>query len=352
MNVLSQVRPPPPLHDLLGVSFEFNTSITALVWDRAFAYFGLADGSVAILRANWEGAPSVKPRAGGGAEMVAGTAPPPPPAIFPLHKGSVLALAPDPLGGVISGGADGKVQRLHDGEIAEIAEKPRRAIRVVAAGRGGRRAYANGRHVEMLGPDARRLTMPGPVTALAYDPAGLHLAVGYEGGVSLEACGIKRNPKYEAEGAFSLLAWDNSGEKFASASAGGDVVVRERGAADWTIAGGQAAALGFAPDGTLITAGADFVHGTGANGTQSVKNAFAPIACHPRLNLVACAAAGGGILMVRPGTPGAMTIRDEGAAPIFLAFSPDGEALAFAAADGEAGTVILPSLLFRNGDSK
>jgi hypothetical protein len=83
-----------------------------------------------------------------------------------------------------------------------------------------------------------------------------------------------------------------------------------------------------------------------------VKNAFAPIACHPRLKLVACAGPGGAIFLVRPGTPGAMTIRDEGAAPVFLAFSPDGEALAFAAADGEAGTVILPGLLFRNGDSK
>jgi WD40 repeat protein len=352
MNVLSQVRPPPPLHDLLGVSFEFNTSITALVWDRAFACFGLADGSVAILRANWDGAPTLKPRAGGGAEIAAGTAPPPPPAIFPLHKGGVLALAADPLGGVISGGADGKVQRLHDGDIATIAEKPGKQIRAVAAGRGGRRAYANGRYVDMLGPDARRLTMTGPVTALAYDPAGLHLAVGYEGGVSLEACGIRRNPKFEASAAFFLLAWNNSGEKFAAASAGGDVLRRDRNAADWTIAGGQATALGFSPDGTLITAGADFVHGIGPAGTQSVKNASTPIACHPRLNLVACAGPNGAIFLARPGTPGAMTIRDEGAPATHLAFSPDGEALAFAAADGEAGTVILPGLLFRNGDSK
>jgi hypothetical protein len=47
-----------------------------------------------------------------------------------------------------------------------------------------------------------------------------------------------------------------------------------------------------------------------------------------------------------------MTIRDAGAAPVFLAFAPDGNALAFAAADGEAGTVILPDLLFRIGDAR
>ncbi len=55
MNVLSPSR--PPLHDLLGVSFVFNSRITALVWDRDFACFGLGDGAVAMLRAHWEGAP-------------------------------------------------------------------------------------------------------------------------------------------------------------------------------------------------------------------------------------------------------------------------------------------------------
>ncbi len=349
MNVLSQVRPPPPLHDLLGVSFEFNTNITCLAWDRAFAFFGLGDGSVAILRASWDGAPGLKPREGGGIEIAAGTTPPPPPAIFPVHKGAVLAMAADKLGGVVTGGADGKVQRLHDGEITTIDEKPRREIRSVACGRGGRRAFANGRNVEILGPDAKRLTMPGPVTALAYDPAGLHLAVGYEGGVSLEASGIRSNPKREQPGAHTLLAWDTEGTNFAAAGPNGDVYLRDRNADDWTVsATGQATSMAFMFDNRIIIAGAGFCLAGGEN----IPNAAAPIACHPRLPVIACAGRNGAILLVRPGTSGAITIREDGAAPIFLAFAPDGNALAFAAADGEAGTVILPDLLFRIGDTR
>jgi len=357
MNVLSQVRPPPPLHDLLGVSFEFNTKITALAWDRAFAFFGLADGSVAILRASWEGAPQLRPRSGGGIEIAAGTAPPPPPAIFPVHKGEVLTMAADPLGGMVTGAEDGKLQRLYDGEISTLDEKPRRKIRAVAAGRGGRRAFAAGRNVEMLGPDAKRLTMPGPVSALAYDPAGLHLAVGYEGGVSLEACGIRRNPKFEG-GNFRDLAWDAEGARLAAVDEDGRLVLRNRSADDWQVLDGIAGkplAIAFAADGTLIVAGSDFVQAIGPDGAQPVgraRHGAAPIACHPRLGLVACAGRDGAILLCRPGTADVMTIRDPGAAPAFLAFAPDGNALAFAAVDGEAGTVILPDLLFRIGDAK
>jgi len=40
-------------------------------------------------------------------------------------------------------------------------------------------------------------------------------------------------------------------------------------------------------------------------------------------------------------------LREPGPAPKFIAFSLDGQALAFAAEDGEAGTVMLPDLLFR-----
>jgi hypothetical protein len=357
MNVLSQVRPPPPLHDLLGVSFEFNTKITALAWDRAFACFGLGDGSVAILRASWEGAPQLRPRSGGGIEIAAGTAPPPPPAIFPLHKNEVLAMAADPLGGVITGAADGKFRRLADGEISTLDEKPRRNIRAVAAGRGGRRAFAAGRSVEILGPDAKRLTMPAPVTSIAYDPSGLHLAVGYAGGVSMAACGIRRNAHFDG-GNFSALAWDKDGARLAAADADGRLVLRNRAADEWEVVDGVAGtptAIMFAADGMLIVAGNDFVQAIGAPGAAHIgraRHGAAPIACHPRLGIVACTGRDGAILLCRPGTADVMTIRDPGAAPVCLAFAPDGSALAFAAEDGEAGTVLLPDLLFRIGETR
>lgn len=356
MNVLAAPRAAPPLHDLLGASFVFNASINALAWDRDFACFALSNGAVAILRARWDGAPQLEHRPGGGIQLATGIKPPPPPAIFALHKGAVLAIAADQLGGIISGGADGAFMRLLDGEITKLDEKPRREIHAVAAGRGARRAFAVSRQVERLGPDGGRLTLPAAVTALAYDPSGLHLAIGYEGGVTLEAAGIRRNARLERPGAHDLLAWHPNGTSLAAASADG-VVLRSRAADDWQSLDGLHGAptsIAFAADGTLVIAGAGFVQTWPPCETLrdlAVPSATAPIACHPRLALIACADAEGAIHLCRPRFGDAILVREPGTAITALAFAPDGEALAFAATDGEAGTVILPDLLFRFGGS-
>jgi hypothetical protein len=349
--MVSPALAPPPLHDLLGVSFVFNSAVNALAWDRDFACFGLADGAVAMLRAHWQGGPDLAPRPGGGLQIVAASAPPAPPAIFGLHKGGVLTLAGDPLGGIVSGGADGLFQRLIDGEIQGIENKARRRILAVAAGRGGRRAFAAGRLVEVKGPDARRLTMPASVTALAYDPSGLHLAIGYQGGVSLEACGLREAPVHEVEGAVTGLAWRPDGGAVAACGPDG-VWFRDRAQAAWVAVEGLAGlvtSIAFGADGVLVLGGPALAATWLAGGRAKSLGVGlrGPVACHPRLNLLACAAADGRILLRRAGLAEAMVLREPGAAPTHLAFAPDGQAVAFAAADGEAGTVILPDLMFR-----
>ncbi len=354
MNVINPSRQATPLHDLLGASFVFNSTTTALAWDRDFACFGLENGAIAILRAHWEGAPELAPRLGGGVNIIPGTAPPPPPAIFAAHHKAVLALAGDPLGGILSGGADGLIQRLIDGKIQAIGKRARRQIVAVASGRGGRRAFAAGRQVDAQGPDARRLLLPASVTSLAYDPSGLHLAVGYRGGVSLEACGIRHAPRLEFGGTHTILAWNRDGSRVAVASPEGGVAVRDRAATAWVQLGGLRGvprSIAFSADGALIIGGQDFVQYCQPEGTaQDLGGSLtAPTACHPHLGIIACAAPNGCILLRRIGVPDEMYIREPGAAPTFLAFASDGQAFAFAAADGEAGTVMLPDLLFRAG---
>lgn len=347
---------PPPLHDLLGASFVFNTKINALVWDGDVACFALADGAVVRLVSVWPGAPRLAPRPGGGIEIVAAAAPPPPPVIVGVHRGPALALAADPLGGAVSGGADGRFLRLAEDGLTELAARARRRIGAVAAGRGGRRAFAAGRQVDQLGPEQRRLTMAGPVASLCYDPSGLHLAIGYRGGVSLEACAVRQAPKFEAAGVFSLIVWDGEGERVAAALPETGVVVRARGEAAWRVIDLplQATSLGFTSEGVLVIGGDrgvwlwDAAQGArcfaiGFDGRQAVG----PVACHPRLGLIACADRAGGIVLGRPGLRDVMQIRDAGSAPVVLRFAAHGAALAFATADGEAGTVRLPDLLFR-----
>jgi hypothetical protein len=340
------------LHDLLGVSFVFNSKVAAMAWDRDFACFGLQDGAVAMLRAHWDGAPELAPRPGGGIHILPASGPPPPPAIFGLHKGQVTVLGTDPLGGIVSGGTDGAFQRLIDGEIQNVDTKARKRVAAVAAGRGGRRAFAVGRDVDVKGPDGRRLSMPAAVTALAYDPSGLHLAIGFLGGVSLEACGIRAAPRFEVEGAVTALAWRADGGTVAAAFSGG-VVVRERGEAAWEVVEGLAGTptqIAFLTNGTLIIAGAGFLQHWRPNGiAESFAGLRGTVACHPRLEIFAAADAEGQIILRRAGMPDGMVLREPGPAPIFIAFSPDGQALAFAAEDGEAGTVLVPDLLFRAG---
>jgi hypothetical protein len=70
------------------------------------------------------------------------------------------------------------------------------------------------------------------------------------------------------------------------------------------------------------------------------------------LNLAACAEQDGGCLIFPLSGGAALVVREAGAPSTHLAFAPDGQALAFAAADGEAGTVMLPDILFRFGEQK
>lgn len=355
---IAAARTAPPLHDLLGVSFVFNAAINALAWDGDLACFGLADGAVVMMAAHWPGAPHLAPRPGGGLAIVPSAAPPPPPMITGAHRGPVLALAPDPVGGVVSGGADGKCLRLAGGEITLLAERVRRRIGVVAAGRGGRRAFAAGRQVDRVGPDRKRLALPGPVTALAFDPSGLHLAVGYEGGVSLEACAIRVAPRRELSGACRLLCWSHDGSMVAAA-AGPVVAVRRRTEEVWIMLKGddRVEALAFSACGALVMASSAGLHiwraGEDPHPVPAGRHAEecrAPIACHPRIPLVACADRAGRIVLRHPRLGDTIVVREAGAAPVALGFAPDGEALAFAASDGEAGTVILPAALFRTGE--
>jgi len=353
VNVLSAPRAAPPLHDLLGVSFEFNSVTQALVWDRDFACFGLADGAVAILRGHWRGAPDVAPRAGGGIELVPASGPPAPPAIFALHRGGVRVLACDPLGGVISGGADGFVLRVADGEVEPLEKLARKEIVALAAGRGGRRAFASGRQVDFLGPDGKRLMMPAAVTALAYDPAGLHVAVGHQSGVSLEACGVRDNPRLDFGAPVTSLAWRADGGAVAAGGAGG-AALRDRAAKDWVWLDnlpGAVTSLGFLPDGALVLGGAEFVCVYRQDSGMMREGAAlrGPVACHPRLQIFAAADAEGRLWLRGAGAAESLLLREPGADVTHLAFAPDGQALAFAAADGEAATVILPDLLFRPG---
>jgi hypothetical protein len=100
-----------PLLDLLGARWRAGVPAAAVAWDMTtgLAGFALSDGTLAVAHPVWEGAPVVRRRDGGGAELIPGTAPAPPAARVKAHHGACLSIAADPETGFLTGGARGRV---------------------------------------------------------------------------------------------------------------------------------------------------------------------------------------------------------------------------------------------------
>jgi hypothetical protein len=181
----------PALLDLLGARWRVGAAAAAVAWDgtTGLAGFALGDGTLALVHPVWEGAPALRPREGGGAELVPSSAPAPPAARVKAHRAACLSVAADPDGGFLSGGADGRVVCVEAGGSVRVLAHHGGAVALVTAGRGRWRACAVGRTVHKLGGSASRIELAGPVTSLAIDPAGIRLGIGHDGGITLWAGG-------------------------------------------------------------------------------------------------------------------------------------------------------------------
>ena len=337
------VRPglPSPLADLVGARWTMGVPVTAAAWfdGRDAVGFGLADGTLAITRAQWDGAPTVQPREGGGVELVPARGQPPPAIRARVHAGPCLGVAAGE-GTVLSGGRDGQIARTRPDGTFEVLSGSLdggvgcavtgKGVACIATGKGGAWAYAAGSQVHRIAPAPAVLDLPGQVSALAFDPAGQDLAIAHAGSVWL---------------------WP----------AGADP-------AQWPLGGGvmldgypePVLALSFsAPGGFLAVSGAPRVlcwHPGGPDGAgrRTECGVAGPaivgqVACHPTRVVIAAGYSNGVVLLCQPGSTDILFVRAAGGGAVTtLAWSPDGAALAFGTALGEAGVVALPSLLFRS----
>ncbi len=353
--------PPPLLIDLLGARHELGAPVLGVAWAGDSAGFGLGDGSLALAASGWPGAPELRPRPTGNLELVPASAPPPEPRRHPMHRGACLSVVADPApdllsGGLLSGGDDGRLLRLDAaGAVSEIAAFDGGWADPVAAGRGGRRACAVGRHLHLFGPAPRRFEAAGRIVALAFDPSTLHLAIAHGAGVSVLTEGVAAPRMLEDQAGARALCWTDDGDRLAVALAGDGLWLwqvatgrRER------LADGEAAtALAFAGAGECLAAvcAGRLVCWTG---TPPAAQALGPaaqvsrIAGHPRLALFAAGYANGAVLLCRPGLSDVLFVRGAGGGAVTaLGFHPDGTRLAIGTDDGEAAIVMLPDGLFR-----
>jgi hypothetical protein len=350
---------PDPLIELLGARWSMGAPVVGAAWlgTAASAAFGLADGTVALARASWDGAAQVQPREGGGAQLVPATAPPPPVMRVGVHVGPCLDLVRDGADAALSGGADGRFARIGlDGTVETLASFSGAAVSRVASGPGGARACVAGQRLHRFGDAAGVLDIP-EVAALAFDPAGSALAVGHAGGVTLwsgEARALSRAGRCRA------LAWSSDGRALMSG-------LDAKAAQAWMLPDGTEIPLGDYPQPPaslsysdpgkfFATSGGTRVvcwHLDGGTARRSECGvgstaAVTQVACHPGRPLVATGYDNGAVLLCQPDVADLLFVRMAGGGAVStLAWSADGGFLALGTQGGEVGAVAFPDRLFR-----
>ena len=275
------------------------------------------------------------------------------------HRGACLAVAADPDGGFLTGGADGRVTWVQpEGTVRAIAhlDEP---IGLVAAGPGHWRACASGRTIHRLGGTTRRIDVPAQVVSLALDPSGARLAIGYDGGITLWAGGD--SPRVlEAAGVHRGLCWSqtllaslrpNMALHAWQLPDGKEVVLRIDGPL-------TALAASATPDTFIASVGGRIICWRVPETETSVcgvsnQTAVSRIACHPRRPLIAGGYANGTVVLCQPDSAALLFLRAAGEGAVTaLAFSPSGGHIAIGTDGGEIAVVELPDLLFRDHASQ
>jgi WD40 repeat protein len=278
-----------------------------------------------------------------------------------LHGGAILnsAAAADR---IVTGGDDGKVMATAaDGTSAAIATDARRRwIDHVALGPGGSAAWSAGKQAfaSTAGRGERMLEVASTVGGLAFAPKGIRLAVAHYNGVSLWFPNAQAEPQ--------LLTWKGSHLE-ATISPDGRFLVtamQEPTLHGWRLAdrkdmrmAGYATrvrSLAWTAGGKwLATSGSKelilwpFQDKDGPLGKRPRMLAPAEqnvelVACHPRQEVVAVGYADGLVLLVRIADGAEVLARKPGGTSVSaLAWSADGNKLAVADEDGNAGVIDL-----------
>ncbi len=316
---MNAMRPglPDPLLKLLGAAWAMGAPVAGAAWlGPNCAGFGLADGTVAIAQAGWDGAARVQARPGGGVELVPASTPPPPVMRVGVHAGPSVAVASDPSGGLQSSGSDGLLMRVSaDGTTRALAALSEAPAAHLATAANGLRAWACGARVHRDGVAGGVAELPGPVTALAVDVAGGRLSVGCADALAIWETG-RESP--------DMLAWSGPVPSLSFSGPGGFLAA----------AGGARVAC--------LQSGRRSEAGIGSSVPVT------RVACHPSRPLIAAGYANGAVLLCQPDRTDTLFVRSAGGGAVSaLAWSPDGKCLALGAEGGEIGVVAFPELLFR-----
>lgn len=282
-----------------------------------------------------------------------------------VHDGAVLALAPHPMAGFVSGGDDGRLQHLaEDGSVQALAEFGMKWVEqlVSCPGEKGLIACAVGKLVHLFdvrGRKVKEFGHPSSVTGLAFDGKGKRIAASHYNGASLWFVSAKTDtPRVlEWKGSHTAIALHPEGEAVVTA-------MQENALHGWGLPDGKhmrmsgypgkSRALSFSRAGKwLATSGADAMvlwpfFGGGPMGKAPMELAggdgvlCTDVAFHPREEIVAGGFADGLVVLADVNSSRVLPIVPPGRGPISsLAWSPTGTHLAVGTEQGFAALIDL-----------
>ena len=277
-----------------------------------------------------------------------------------VHAGAILATAADGAR-IVSGGDDGQVVATDAaGRSRTIATDPKhRWIDHVALAPDGAVAWSAAKTAFVQAKTVREFEAPSTVGGLAFLPKGFRLAVAHYNGATLW---FPNAPQAAPES----LEWKGS-HLGATASPDGRFLVttmQEPMLHGWRLTDRQDMRMsGYAARVTSLswTVGGRFLATSGSTrlvlwpfqgkdgpmGKQprllaASEHRIEVVACHPKQDIVAAGYADGMVLLVRIADDAEILAKKPGNAPITaLAWSADGDRLAFGTEEGEAGIVDL-----------
>jgi WD40 repeat protein len=281
------------------------------------------------------------------------------------HQGLLTAVADPVTNSLVTGGEDGKVNRiLADGTLKPIAEAPRKWITALAAGPSGAVAYVHGKTATVVTSDgkSREFTEARSIEGVTFAPRGLRIALARYNGVTLHWTGMNGIPlDLEWKGAHTQVMFSPDGRFLVTA-------MQENALHGWKLDGkpgeesrhmrmtgypAKIKSLSWSPKGKwLASSGAPaaivwpFASKDGPMGKAPLELGtranilVTSVAFHPAEEVLAIGFIDGMILGVRIGDQKEALLRRPGKGAISgMGWSPDGKLLAFASEAGDCGVV-------------
>lgn len=283
--------------------------------------------------------------------------------ILTAHQGGILAaVSTSKADCLITSGDDGRIMKVGpEGELEQLAERPRKWIDLLAAGPSGSVAFASGRTawVRLADGTEKEFAHERAVGGLAFAPKGMRLAVSRYDGATLWWPNTAGKPtELSWKGAHLEVCFSPDGKYLVTA-------MQENALHGWRLSDMQDMRMtGYpakikswswsAKGKYLATSGANsailwtFFGKTGPMGQTPLQlgvrgdSLVTAVACHPAEDVVALGYADGMVLMARFEDNAEVLLRRPGKGPVSsLAWDNAGNRLVFGTEEAEAGVIAL-----------